>query len=191
MIMKKLGLLLVGFIAVGSFSSCMKTDNFDPSVQYEIEKVLIEEYVQENLPAAQFHEESGIWYQLMGVGDQTAYEYKIVNERLEIPIVTVKYTGRLLNGSIFDDLDLTKYPNGIDFSLNGVISAWPLVFFPQKIGENDVGGIMPQGLFPGARIRFVTPSYLGYGNQQWGNIPANSPLDFTIEVIDVRAPTNN
>ncbi len=187
--MKKLGLLLIGFIAVGSFSSCMKDgDPFDPSVQYEIEKELIEEYVMQHLPNATFNEDWGVWYELVSIGNRAEYEYKIIDNRLEAPTVQVKYTGKLLNGTVFDE---QKDDDGIEFSLGGnLIQAWPLAFFPKEIGDVEVGGLTPSGLYPGAVIRFVTPSYLAYGNQQNGTIPPNSPLDFYIEVLDVTAPNN-
>lgn len=188
--MKKLGLLLIVFMIVGGFSSCMKDgDSFDPTLQYEIEKELIEEYVMQHLPNATFNEHWGVWYELVSIGNREEYEYKVVDNRLEYPTVNVKYTGKLLNGTVFDE---QNDDDGIEFYLGGnIIQAWPLAFFPQKIDDNEVGGLTPSGLYPGAVIRFVTPSYLAYANHQQGNIPPNSPLDFTIEVLDVSAPTSS
>lgn len=86
--------------------------------------------------------------------------------------VKVKYTGRLLNGTVFD-----SSADGIEFVLNGVIQGWTKVI-PGKIG---VGG----------KIRLLIPSDLAYGPaaQFDGNgnvsIPANSVLDFDIEIVSV------
>lgn len=91
---------------------------------------------------------------------------------LETSKVKVKYTGRLLSGTVFDSSS-----DGVDFVLNQVIKGWTKII-PGKIG---VGG----------KIRLLIPSDLGYGgsSQTDGNgnviIPANSILDFDIEIVSV------
>lgn len=86
--------------------------------------------------------------------------------------VKVKYTGRFLNGTVFD-----SSADGVEFVLNEVIPGWTKVI-PGKIG---VGG----------KIRLIIPSDLGYGqfSRTDGNgnvtIPANSCLDFDIEIVSV------
>ncbi|MNE78605.1 putative FKBP-type peptidyl-prolyl cis-trans isomerase [compost metagenome] len=86
--------------------------------------------------------------------------------------VKVKYTGRLLDGTVFD-----SSTDGVEFLLDGVIKGWSEVI-PGKIG---VGG----------KIRLLIPSDLGYGQtaQRDGNgnvsIPANTILDFDIEIVSV------
>ncbi|HPG11994.1 MAG TPA: FKBP-type peptidyl-prolyl cis-trans isomerase [Chitinophagaceae bacterium] len=81
-------------------------------------------------------------------------------------IVTVKYVGRLLNGTVFD-----QSANPVSFQLAGLIQGWrvgiPLI---QK----------------GGKIRLIVPSSMAYGCQDYGPIPANSILDFDIELIDVQ-----
>ncbi len=86
--------------------------------------------------------------------------------------VSVKYTGRLTNGNIFDERIVT--PLGLD--LTSVITGWrtgiPLIK-------------------EGGRMTLYIPPYLGYGAQDRkdanGNIiiPGNSILIFTIELIAV------
>jgi FKBP-type peptidyl-prolyl cis-trans isomerase FkpA len=86
--------------------------------------------------------------------------------------VKAKYTGRFLNGTVFD-----SSTDGVDFVLNEVIPGWTKVI-PGKIG---VGG----------KIRLLIPSDLGYGPSAQldangaVSIPANSILDFDIEIISV------
>lgn len=197
--MKKLGLLLIVFIAVGSFSSCMKeSEPYDAQFQFGVEKDLIEAYLAEELPNAMFHEDEsgfGIWYELTSPGTPGDYEYKIIENTgsqpgtsIEAPVIQVKYTGKLLDGRQFD---ASKGEDGATFSLAGVIPAWQVAFLPRMIGSEEVSGITSTGLHPGAKIRFITPSIYAYGPQQNGSIPANSPLEFTIEVLDVRAPSTN
>jgi len=84
--------------------------------------------------------------------------------------VTVKYVGRLTNGSIFDNSDI-DHPAGITFTLGQLISGWqigiPLV---QK----------------GGSITLYIPPSLGYGATASGPIPANSILIFNIELVNVQ-----
>ena len=86
--------------------------------------------------------------------------------------IKAKYTGRFLNGTVFD-----SSTDGVEFVLNEVIPGWTKVI-PGKIG---VGG----------KIRLLIPSDLAYGQsaQLDGNgnvsIPANSVLDFDIEIVSV------
>src|SRR5690606_15328524 len=86
--------------------------------------------------------------------------------------IKAKYTGRLLDGTVFD-----SSTDGVEFKLDGVIKGWTQII-PGKIG---VGG----------KIRLLIPSDLGYGQtaQRDGNgnvsIPANSVLDFDIEIVSV------
>lgn len=99
----------------------------------------------------------------VGTGKETVFETSKVK---------VKYTGRFLNGTVFD-----SSADGVEFKLNEVIPGWTKVI-PGKIG---VGG----------KIRLLIPSDLGYGEiaQRDGNgtvtIPANSCLDFDIEIVSV------
>jgi FKBP-type peptidyl-prolyl cis-trans isomerase len=79
--------------------------------------------------------------------------------------VTVKYTGRLFNGTIFD-----SNSTGVQFELGTLIIGWqkgiPLV---------GKGGI----------IRLYVPPSLAYGASAVGSIPANSYLIFDIEVVNI------
>ncbi|MCD0486727.1 FKBP-type peptidyl-prolyl cis-trans isomerase [Pedobacter sp. MC2016-14] len=87
--------------------------------------------------------------------------------------ITAKYTGRLLDGTVFD--------SGTDgtfvFTLAGVIKGW--------------GKVLPQ-FSTGAKLRLFIPSGLAYGtsgstSQTTGAtiIPANAILDFDIEITAV------
>lgn len=80
--------------------------------------------------------------------------------------ITVKYKGRLLDGTVFDesgDTNLTQ-------ALSTLISGWKKTLI---------------GLQNGVKLRVFIPSDLGYGKTASGTIPANSILDFDIEVTDV------
>lgn len=86
--------------------------------------------------------------------------------------VKVHYTGTLVNGTKFDDSRERKQP--AEFSLQGVVPCWT-----QALQKMKVGG----------RAKVVCPSELAYGAQARPNIPANSVLNFDIELIEVsKAP---
>ena len=76
--------------------------------------------------------------------------------------VTVNYEGWLLNGTRFDG------NNGTQFALSGVIAGWTEGVAPMKVG--------------GIRQLIIKPS-LAYGATARTGIPANSTLDFIIELI--------
>lgn len=76
--------------------------------------------------------------------------------------ISVKYTGRLTNGSVFDS------STGATFQLSQLIVGW-------QQGIPYIG--------KGGKITLYLPPTLGYGSQASGSIPANSILIFDIELI--------
>ena len=82
--------------------------------------------------------------------------------------VSVHYTGKLLNGTVFDSSVQRGEP--IEFPLNGVIPGW-------------TEGV--QLMKPGAKYVFYIPSNLAYGPNGQGPIPANSDLIFEVELLKV------
>ena len=80
--------------------------------------------------------------------------------------VTIAYTGKLIDGEIFD-----QSPNtGATFPLYNLIQGWQ-----EGIPLFNEGG----------SGTLLIPSTLGYGNQAVGNIPKNSVLIFEINLIEV------
>lgn len=85
--------------------------------------------------------------------------------------VKVKYTGKFLNGEIFDK---NSNPEGVTFNLNGgVIAGWT-----EGIPFFSVGG----------KGKLFIPSGLGYGSSAFFDIPANSVLIFDIELVTYFPP---
>lgn len=81
--------------------------------------------------------------------------------------VTVNYTGKLLDGTVFDSTDNTGQP--ISFPLDRVIPGW-------------TEGL--QLMSPGAKYIFYIPSELAYGDQGApGAIPGGATLIFEVELI--------
>ncbi|WP_316831419.1 FKBP-type peptidyl-prolyl cis-trans isomerase [Pedobacter aquatilis] len=137
------------FVSIG-LSSCKKDENSDKQIT---------EFIQKNNINAVKHS-SGLYYQIIKPGaGSSAYPAGTK--------ITIKYEGRLLNGTVIDN------GGGVEntFVLNQLIEGWkigiPLI---QKGGE----------------IRLIIPPDLAYGSQASGPVPANSVLDFTIQLINVQ-----
>lgn len=83
--------------------------------------------------------------------------------------VVVKYTGKLVDGTVFDSTD--KHGGApAEFNLGRVIPGFREGL--QKIGK-------------GGKARLYIPAKLGYGNQAIPGIPPNSTLIFDVEMVDV------
>ena len=83
--------------------------------------------------------------------------------------VFVKYTGKLLNGTVFDSQTNSSLTG---FTVSGLILGW-------QIGL----GLIKKG----GSIKLIVPSSLAYGCQGSGaTIPGNSVLYFEIELVDVQ-----
>lgn len=83
--------------------------------------------------------------------------------------VTVSYTGKLMNGQIFDSS--TNQPNGkVSLSLRNVIKGWQIALPYMSVGET---------------AEFVIPFDLGYGVEGTGPIPPFSNLRFTITLVKI------
>ena len=86
--------------------------------------------------------------------------------------VTVNYTGRLVNGTVFDSSE-GKPPFSFTLGVGQVIPGW------------DEG---LQGMKVGGKRQLVIPPDLAYGSSSVGSIPANSTLIFDVELVDVKTP---
>jgi FKBP-type peptidyl-prolyl cis-trans isomerase len=82
--------------------------------------------------------------------------------------VRVHYTGRLVDGTVFDDSRARGQPS--DFPVNGLIPGWSAAMLALRAG---------------AKATIYIPPHLGYGGVRAGKIPPFSGLIFEIEVIAV------
>jgi len=128
-------------------TSCQKKDD---NHQLHNDIALIEQYLAEhNIQASRL--ESGLFYYIHNQGSDPKPKLS--------SIVTVSYTGKLLDGSTFDSGQFKP------FQLGGLIEGW-------KQGVPLIGS--------GGRISLYIPSPLGYGNQSLPGIPSNSVLVFDL-----------
>ncbi len=84
--------------------------------------------------------------------------------------VTVNYTGKFQNGTVFDT-SVGKQPYSFVLGAGNVIPGWDQGLQGMKVG--------------GKRLLIVPPS-LGYGSTDYGPIPANSTLIFEVELLSVK-----
>jgi FKBP-type peptidyl-prolyl cis-trans isomerase FkpA len=85
--------------------------------------------------------------------------------------VTVQYTGKLLDGTIFDTSIGRTEPFSFPLGKNKVIRGWE-----EGIAKMNKGG----------KAVLLIPSKLAYGPSNVGKIPANSILIFEVELVDVQ-----
>jgi len=86
--------------------------------------------------------------------------------------VRVHYTGRLLNGMVFDDSLMRGEPLEFQAGTGRVIEGWDETLMDMRAGEKRL---------------VIIPPELAYGNQAVGGvIPANSFLVFEMELVSIR-----
>ncbi|MCJ8210626.1 FKBP-type peptidyl-prolyl cis-trans isomerase [Mucilaginibacter sp. RS28] len=148
--------LLLVMVTLAGLTGCKKSDtssNFDATAQAAADDAKIKAYIQTNNINAT-RDDSGVYYQVISPGSGA---YPTASSS-----VSVNYTGKLLDGTVFDSNSLNNY------ALSGLIKGWQY-----GIPHINVGG----------RILLIIPSGLGYGNTAQGKIPANSVLVFTIDLL--------
>lgn len=106
------------------------------------------------------------------VTTDSGLQYKVLKEGEgatpgEKDKVSVLYTGRLVEGEVFDS---TSDGKPRSFALNRVVKGW-------------TEGI--QLMKKGAKYEFYIPPVLGYGEQGNARIPGNSVLIFEVELMDI------
>ena len=105
---------------------------------------------------------SGLQYEVLTEGDGSQHP-KATDQ------VTVHYTGKNLDGSVFDSSVERGQP--ATFGLNQVIAGW-------------TEGV--QLMTPGAKYRFYIPADLAYGERGAGNdIAPGATLQFDVELISI------
>ena len=86
--------------------------------------------------------------------------------------VRVKYKGTFIDGAEFDSTDKSNGGEPVEFQLNQVIPGW-------------TEGVQLMGV--GSKFKFTIPAALGYGDRDVGPIPANSVLQFEVELLGIVA----
>jgi len=158
--MKNIKFILLFICIAGCLSACKKNlgvEDFDVEAQFKKDTTAIRAFAVANNISIEKDKQYNIFYQIIAPGEGSPVT--------SLSNISVIYTGRLLDGTKFDET--TK---AITFPLSNAITGWqagiPLI---RK----------------GGKIRLLLPSFYGYGNIPNNKIPANSVLDFTVELTDV------
>lgn len=138
-------------------NSCVKND-VCKNKSIDSERGSITAYAAANGITATEHS-SGVFYQIINPGSGATPTGSST--------VTVKYTGKLLNGQVFDQQTTTPVSLRLDEVIQGWQKGLPLI---QKSGV----------------IKLIVPSSLGYGCAGFGSVPGNSVLYFEIELVNVQ-----
>jgi FKBP-type peptidyl-prolyl cis-trans isomerase len=146
------GLLLLVLSSISCLKDAEICKNRDISVE---EPDIINYNTSQGINA--IRDPSGVYYQVLNYGSGAT--------PTGTSIVSVKYTGKLLDGTIFTQENI---PTDVDMKL--VIQGW-------KIGLPLIqkGGI----------IKLIIPSSLAYGCNGFATVPGNAILVFQIELVDV------
>lgn len=161
--MIKIKYFLLFVCLAGCLVACKKNEvsaPYDPVPQFQADTTAIRAFVKLNNITVLKNERYGVFYEIIQPGTGTVTFGPSTR-------VTVDYSGKLLNGSVFDS---SVVGTPVTFTLGSLIPGWQIAIpYIQK----------------GGQIRFFVPSYYGYGNVANGTIPANSVLDFTVTLTDV------
>uniref|UniRef100_A0AB33JMU1 Peptidyl-prolyl cis-trans isomerase n=1 Tax=Prevotella sp. GTC17262 TaxID=3236797 RepID=A0AB33JMU1_9BACT len=104
---------------------------------------------------------SGLQYKILRAGNGA--------KPTETQEVTVKYVGKLIDGTEFDN-SYNRNPQTTSFRCNQVIKGW-----------TEALTMMPMG----SKWELFIPQELGYGDRQAGKIKPYSTLVFTVELIGI------
>jgi FKBP-type peptidyl-prolyl cis-trans isomerase FkpA len=102
---------------------------------------------------------SGVYYQVTSTGSGAT--------PTSASTVSIKYTGKLLDGTVFDSHTTAPISGHLSEMIQGFQIGLPLI---QK----------------GGTIKLIIPSSLAYGCNGFGSVPGNSILYFDVELTDVQ-----
>ena len=177
--MKKFGFIAMAFSAIamlGSCSSNSKTADSDSAAEDSAVVENADDALHCDSLARRFRNDANLTDQPTDstyAKTASGLKYMVIKEGdgkspTATDKVTVHYTGKLLDGTVFDSSVQRGEP--ATFPLNGVIAGW-------------TEGL--QLMKEGGKYIFYIPSDLGYGAQGGGPIPPYSDLIFEVELIKV------
>ena len=117
----------------------------------------IEAYLKKHDKACE-RSSSGLYYNIIEQGEGRKIKY---GDR-----VSFTYKGELLDGTVFD-----KQTKPIEFDVDILIAAWKETMLM---------------LNEGGKAYIVSPPNLGYGTHELEDIPPNSIIVYTLEVVEVK-----
>lgn len=104
----------------------------------------------------------GILYKVIESGDPNGAQPNLRS------VVSVHYTGKLINGHVFDDTRRDQCPAA--FRLYEVIDGWQIALSRMHKGD---------------RWEIYIPANMGYGSMSMDDIPGNSTLIFDVQLMSI------
>lgn len=150
--------LIFTFLVVTLLFSC-KEDNLTFQQQLEIDIAEIETFLADNGITNAIKDDTGVFYIIEEEGSGTAYP-------TVTSAVSMAYTGKFFDGTVFDSADST---NPLMQNLNFLITGW------------QVG--VPK-FKKGGKGTLYIPSGYAYGRVGNSGIPGNTNLIFDIELLN-------
>jgi peptidylprolyl isomerase len=146
-----------------SFDRLLRQVNESNETRLQTQRQEIIDKINEDFPNTQ-KTTSGIFYTIQNAGTGT--------RPARGDTVSVHYTGRLFDGTVFDDSLLRGQPIEFQAGTGRVIQGWDEIIMDMRVGEKRL---------------VVIPPELAYGNQAVGGglIPANSFLIFEMELMGI------
>lgn len=154
--MRKTVFVLFVYFTMFGGASCIK-DNGCQNKTVQSESAAIAAYATANSITGTTHS-SGLYYQVTAPGSGATPTLSSQ--------VSVRYTGKLLDGTVFDSQTGTP----VTFGLSGTIPGF-------QIGLQQIQ--------KGGTIKMIIPSSLAYGCSGSGSIPGNAILYFEVQLVDV------
>jgi FKBP-type peptidyl-prolyl cis-trans isomerase FkpA len=154
--MRRTSFIVIIFFVLFSGTACLK-DNGCQNKTVQSEQAAITAYATANTITGTSHS-SGVYYQVTTAGSGPTPT--LTSQ------VSIRYTGKLLDGTVFD----SQTGSPVTFGLGGTIPGF-------QIGLQLVqkGGV----------IKMIIPSSLAYGCSGTTGIPGNSILFFEVQLVDV------
>lgn len=151
--------------------------NFMKNMQeiHEAEKEILAQYAKDNNIKAT-PDENGLYIIVRKKGNGPKVE---IGRQ-----VAMNYTGRLLDGKVFDTSVETVAKENNMYEPSRKYE--PLSY---KVGEQSLIEGWEKGVInqpAGSKLTLIIPSSMAYGPRAIGDIPANSPLVFDIEIASVK-----
>jgi FKBP-type peptidyl-prolyl cis-trans isomerase FklB len=175
---------LISLFAALSLISCVDADQTQ-EVILERDKQAIEKFLQENPISSvkEYSEPIEGFYMFWQVSTKPER-----NSLLRGDTVSVNYVGKTLDKKIFDtSVEQVARDNGI-FSAG---RKYQPLRYAVGYGFTITGFEFAISMMhPGEKATVIFPSRLGYGSQASGGIPANSPLIFELDLVQVKKGPN-
>lgn len=174
--MNRLSLIVLAIL--GFFSSCV-SDSENDQVIFQKNLEEIEKYIAENnIPSVKEFIDPATGIRIFWQESSASGNIPVVGDTLK-----VDYVGKLLNNFVFDtSVDSVARannmlnPNRTYEPFQMILGVTSLIigfeFAISKMDEGDIATV-------------IFPSLYGYGSQPQNDIPANSPLVFQINLVEV------